>query len=73
MYLFGQLVGHFGLGIGPTQGLFLHKTTQHRKMQIHIHALSGIQTHNPSVWAAEDSTCLRLLSHWDWLDICLLC
>jgi hypothetical protein len=29
--LFGQLVGLLRRGIGPTQGLYLHGTTQHRK------------------------------------------
>jgi hypothetical protein len=55
----GQLVGLLGRGIGPTQGLYLHRTTQHRKMRRHIHASSGIRTHDPSVRAAEDSTSLR--------------
>jgi hypothetical protein len=31
-----------------------HKRAQHRKMRTHIHALSGIRTHNPSVQAVED-------------------
>jgi hypothetical protein len=31
MNLFGQLVGLLGWGISPTQGLYLHRTTQHRK------------------------------------------
>jgi hypothetical protein len=42
-----------------------HRTTQHRKTRTHIHASSGIRTHDPSVLAAEDSTCLRTLGHWD--------
>jgi len=57
MTLFGQLVGLLGQGIGPTQGLYLHRTTQHRrKTRTRIHVSSGIRVHDPSVRAAEDST-----------------
>jgi hypothetical protein len=50
-----------------------------------IHALSGIQTHDPSVRVSKDSSCLRLHGYCDWqrdslpLDIllsavsCLVC
>jgi energy-coupling factor transporter transmembrane protein EcfT len=31
----------------------------HRKTRTHIHASSGIRTHDPSVLAVEDSTCLN--------------
>jgi hypothetical protein len=31
MNLFGYLTGFLGRGIGPTQGLYLHKTTQYIK------------------------------------------
>jgi hypothetical protein len=65
MNLFGHLVGLLGWRISPTQGLYLHKTTQYRKTQTHIHALSKIQTHNPSIQAVKDSTCLRPHCHWD--------
>jgi len=65
MNLFGHLVGLLGLGIGPTQGLYLHRTTKHRKTWTHIHALSRIWTHNPSVWAVEDSMCFRPNGHCD--------
>jgi hypothetical protein len=34
--------------ISPSQGLYLHRTTQHRKTRTNIHALSGIRTHDPS-------------------------
>jgi hypothetical protein len=30
-----------------------------------MHALSGIRTHDPSVRASEDSSCLRQRGHWD--------
>jgi hypothetical protein len=61
-----HLVGVLGGGISPAQGLYLHRTTQHRKMQTNIHAPSRIWICNPNVQVAEDSTCLRLLGHWDW-------
>jgi len=46
-----------------------HRTTQQRKMQTHIYASSGIWIHDPIVWAAKDSKCLRPLGHWDQLFI----
>jgi hypothetical protein len=60
-----HLVGLLGGGISQAQGLYLHRTTQHRKTQTNFHALSRIWTCDPNVWAAEDSTCLRPLGHWD--------
>jgi hypothetical protein len=60
-----HLVGLLGGGISPAQGLYLHRTTQHRETQTHIHALSRIRTCDPNVRAADDSTCLRPLGHWD--------
>jgi hypothetical protein len=65
MNLFGQLVGLLGRGIGRPQGLYLHRTTRYIKTITYIRASSGIRTHEPSVRTAEDSTCLRLLGHWD--------
>jgi hypothetical protein len=46
--LFRHLVGFLGRVISPSQGLYLHRTTQHRKTRTDIHALSGIRTHDPS-------------------------
>jgi hypothetical protein len=60
-----QLVGLLGRVIGPTQGLYLHRTTQHRETQTHIHAPSRIRTCDLNIRAAEDSTCLRPRGHWD--------
>jgi hypothetical protein len=40
MNLFRHMVGLLGRGISPTQGLYLHRTTQHRKTRTHIHAPS---------------------------------
>jgi hypothetical protein len=42
------MVGLLGRVISPSQGLYLHRKTQHRKTWTNIHALSGIRTHNPS-------------------------
>jgi hypothetical protein len=42
-----------------------HRTTQHRKTRTLIHASSGIRNQDPSVRAAEDSTCLRPRGHWN--------
>jgi hypothetical protein len=46
--LFRHMVGLLGRVISPSQGLYLHRTTQHRKTLTNIHALSGIRTHDPS-------------------------
>jgi len=44
----------------PWRGSVRHNATQrNRKTRIHIHSSGGIQTHDPSVRGAEDSTCLR--------------
>jgi hypothetical protein len=45
---FRHMVGLLGRVISPSQGLYLHSTTQHRKTWTNIHALSGIRTHDPS-------------------------
>jgi hypothetical protein len=65
LWIYRHSVGLLGRGIGPTQGLYLHRTTQHRKTRTNIHASSGYRTHDLSGRAAEDSTCLRPHSHWD--------
>jgi hypothetical protein len=46
--LFRHMVGLLGRVISPSHGLYIHMTTQHRKTRTNIHALSGIQTHDPS-------------------------
>jgi hypothetical protein len=45
--LFRHTVGLLGRVISPSQGLYLYRTTQHRKPRTNIHALSGIRTHDP--------------------------
>jgi hypothetical protein len=50
------------------EGSAYHKAatnTNTEKLQIYIHATSGIQTHDSSAWAGEDILCLRLHDHWD--------
>jgi hypothetical protein len=54
-----QSVGLLGRGINPSQGRYLHRTTQIQNKRTDIHALSGNGTHDPSVRASEDSSCLR--------------
>jgi hypothetical protein len=58
-----QSVGLLGRGMSPSQGLYLYiKQHKHRinTYNTDIHALSGIRTHDLSVRAVEDSSCLRL-------------
>jgi len=43
------LVGFLGRGIGPSQGLYLHRTARHRKMRTYTHAYSGIRNHDAIV------------------------
>jgi hypothetical protein len=45
--LFWHMVGLLGWVISLSQGLYLHRTTQHRKTRTNIHALSGIWTCSP--------------------------
>jgi hypothetical protein len=49
-----------------------HRTTQTQNRHIfitNIHALCGIQTHNPGFRVSKDSTRLRPLGYGDWLKI----
>jgi hypothetical protein len=43
----------------------IHRTKQRIK-ETNIHALGGIRTHDPSVRASEDISCVRPRSHCDW-------
>jgi hypothetical protein len=69
-----QSVGQLGQGIRPLQGLYLYTEQNKRRINTHItdiHALSGIRTHDLSVRASEDSSCLKLRGHCDrlWTSI----
>jgi hypothetical protein len=64
---FTQTVGLLGRVISPSQGRYLY-TGQHKhriNAYTDINALSGIRTHDRSVRASEDSSCLRLRGHYD--------
>jgi hypothetical protein len=54
-----QSTGLLGQGISPSQDLYPH--TAHTD----IHASRGIRTHDPSIRAGEDSSCLRPGGHCD--------
>jgi hypothetical protein len=58
--LLRHMVGLLGRVISPSQGLYLHRKTQHRKTRTNIHALSGIRTHDhgnqPAKTHASDGT-----------------
>jgi hypothetical protein len=58
------MVGLLGRVVSPSQGLYLHRTTQHRKTRTNIHALSGIGTHDPSNLQAKTPR-LRPHGHCD--------
>jgi hypothetical protein len=65
--IYTETVGLLGLVLRPSQGRYLH-IGQHKLMinaYTNIHTLSGIRTHNPSVQASEDSSCLTPLGHCD--------
>jgi hypothetical protein len=43
----GHTVGPFGRGLGPSQGLYLHRRTQYTKTKSNIHAVIGAWTRDP--------------------------
>jgi hypothetical protein len=57
-----QTVGLLGPVISPSQDLCLHTEQQNHRINlhnIHIHASSRIRTHDTSVRASKDGSCLR--------------
>jgi hypothetical protein len=62
-----QTVGVLGRGMSPSQGRYLHIGQHKHRINActNIRDLSGIRTHDPSVRANEDSTCLRPRGHRD--------
>jgi hypothetical protein len=73
-FFFTETVGLVARMINPSQGRYLHTGQDKHRINAHtdIHALRGIRTHNPSVRASEDSSCLRPRSHYDRYDTNLL-
>jgi hypothetical protein len=70
----GQLVWLLGRGIGPTQGLYLHRTTQQKKKtQKHVNASYGIW--RKSTWKNQKKiweTLVRYTKNSEWnVKICL--
>jgi hypothetical protein len=66
-WFYTQSVWLLGRGISPAQGHYL-QTRQHKhRINAHtdIHVSSGIRTHDPSVWAEDNSSCLRPRGHCD--------
>jgi hypothetical protein len=62
-----QSVGLLGRGISPSRGRFLYTEQHKHRLNIkyrHL-ALSWIRTHDPSVRAGEDISCLRPRGHCD--------
>jgi hypothetical protein len=58
----------YTVGMAPLTGYqpFARPLPTHRiDANIGIHALRGIRTHNPSVRASEDSSCLRPRDHYE--------
>jgi hypothetical protein len=68
MYI--QKVGLLGPEISPSRGRYLHPGQNKPRINAHtnIHASNGIQTHDPSVRAGEDSSCFRPRGHCDQHD-----
>jgi hypothetical protein len=70
LILYTQSVGTLrrgGGGISPSQDLYLYTEQHKHKINAHtdIHVSSGIPTHNPSVRAGENISCLRPHGHCD--------
>jgi hypothetical protein len=63
MIQFRQLVGLLGRVISPPRGLYLQRTTQHKKTRTNIHALSGIQTRDPLIQAAKPHALDRAVTY----------
>jgi hypothetical protein len=64
-YSYTQSVGLHGLGISPSQGRYLHTEQHKHRIDVDIHASSGIRTHGPSVRVGEGRSCLRPRGHCD--------
>jgi len=58
-----HLVGLLRRGIGLSQGLYLQRTTQHRKVRTYIRAASGIRTYDSIVQTIQEHLRLRQRRH----------
>jgi hypothetical protein len=65
---FSQTAGLLGRVISSSQGLYLNTGQHKHRITPNIHVLSGIPTHDPSVRASEDSSCLRPRGYYDHAD-----
>jgi hypothetical protein len=63
--IYTQSAGILGRVISPSQGLYLHTGQHKHRINAYIHALIGIRTHDPSVPASEDSSCVTPRGHCD--------
>jgi hypothetical protein len=65
-HFFTRAVGTPWMSDQPVaRSLPTHRTTQTIEAYTNIHALSGIQTHDPSFRATENRSCLRPHDHCD--------
>jgi hypothetical protein len=62
---YAQPVELLGWGVSPSQGSYLHTEQNKQRIKADTHASSGTQTHDLSVWANKDSSCLSPRSHYD--------
>jgi hypothetical protein len=65
--IFTQSVWPVRWVISPSQGRYLDTGQHEHRIDLHtnIRALSWIRTHDPSVRAGEDSSCLKPRGHYD--------
>jgi hypothetical protein len=66
-YSYIQTAGLLGRGTRPSQGRYLHTGQNKLRINAHtdIHALIGIRTHDFSVRASEENSCLKPRGHCD--------
>jgi hypothetical protein len=62
LYTVGRTLGR---GICPSQGRYLHTGQQKHRINVDIEASIRIRTHDSSIRASEDTSCLRPCGHCD--------
>jgi hypothetical protein len=65
LWILQRVVGLLGRRISQLQGRYLHAEQHREETRTDIHASSEIRTHDPTVRAGEDSSCLRQRGHCD--------